>query len=227
MIRVLIADDHTIFREMLRMALPTGGDIEVVAEAGDGQELVEVLYRARPDVLLLDYKMPHVRDFRALVARITARHPATRILILSGFATADMAIRAAEGGARGCALKSNRLAVVLDAIRAVAEGGVWIDPTLPRRVFDVFQRAASGPLTGLQHGGQLSRREREVLACVARGGRNSDIASNLAISEETVKTHMRRIFAKLGVKNRIGAALAFYGKSAPDGSGVIAAADSP
>jgi DNA-binding NarL/FixJ family response regulator len=210
---------------MLRIALGRTGEIEVIAEAGDGHQLIQVLYRARPDVLLLDYKMPHVRDFRALVEQICGRYPSIRILVLSGFATEKMAVDAAEGGAHGYALKSTRLAVVLDAIRSVAAGGVWIDPSLPRRVFDGFQRAAAGPVAGAEASG-LTRREREVLACVAQGGSNTDIARKLAISEETVKTHLRRIFAKLGVKNRVAAALMYHGKMTAGASGGAPANDS-
>ncbi len=214
MIRVLVADDHTMFREMLRIALPRGGDLEVVGEAGDGRELPDVLYRTRPDVVLLDYKMPHVRDFVALVRQIRAQRSATNVVVLSGFASVEIATRAAEGGARGYVLKATRLTAVADAIRAVASGGIWIDPSLPRKIFDVFQSQASGPVTGPEAANGLTRREREVLACVAEGISNQTIAQKLCISEQTVKTHLSRVFAKLGVKNRLAAALAYYGKSA-------------
>lgn len=211
MIRVLVADDHAMFREMLKIALPRTGDIEVVGEAGDGQELANVLYRIHPDVVLLDYKMPYVRDFAALVRDLRRDYPDTEIVVLSGFASEDIATRAAEGGARGYVLKSTRLSGVADAIRAVAGGGIWIDPELPRRVFDVFQRAAGNgtQATGLA---DLTRREREVLASVAEGISNQEIAQKLCISEQTVKTHLTRIFAKLAVRNRLAAALAYYGR---------------
>lgn len=211
MIRVLVADDHAMFREMLKIALPRTGDIEVVGEAGDGQELANVLYRIHPDVVLLDYKMPYVRDFAALVRDLRRDYPDTEIVVLSGFASEDIAMRAAEGGARGYVLKSTRLSAVADAIRAVAGGGIWIDPELPRRVFDAFQRAAGSgtQATGLA---DLTRREREVLASVAEGISNQEIAHKLCISEQTVKTHLTRIFAKLAVRNRLAAALAFYGR---------------
>lgn len=211
MIRVLVADDHAMFREMLKIALPRTGDIEVVGEAGDGQELANVLYRIHPDVVLLDYKMPYMRDFAALVRDLRRDYAETEIVVLSGFASEDIAVRAAEGGARGYVLKSTRLSGVADAIRAVAGGGIWIDPELPRRVFDVFQRAAGSgtQATGLA---DLTRREREVLASVAEGISNQEIAQKLCISEQTVKTHLTRIFAKLAVRNRLAAALAYYGR---------------
>lgn len=211
MLRVMIADDHAMFREMLRISLPRTGDIEVVGEADNGQDLGEAIYRCRPDVLLLDYKMPHVRDFGVMVREIRNRHPHTQVIVLSGFASSDVVIRAAEAGARGYVLKSTRLHAVADAIGTVVKGGIWIDPNLPRQAFHLFQRhsaSAENRNTGLV---ELTRREREVLACVAQGIANREIAYKLAISERTVKTHLTRIFAKLDVKNRVGAALAFCG----------------
>jgi len=212
MIRVLVADDHTMFREMLKIALPRGGDLEVVGEAGDGRELSDVLYRSRPDVVLLDYKMPYVRDFVALVQQLRRQYPSVNVVVLSGFSNIEVATRAAEGGARGYVLKSTRLAAVADAVRTVAAGGTWIDPSLPRKIFDVFQTQVSGPLAGGDAAAMLTRREREVLTCVAEGVSNQEIARKLCISEQTVKTHLSRVFAKLGVKNRLAATLAFYGK---------------
>lgn len=211
MIRVLLADDHVMFRDMMRIALPRAGEIEIIGEAGDGQQLLEVLHRLRPDVLVLDYKMPYVRDFRALLDQVTGRAPETRPLVLSAFANLDMVTRAAEGGARAYVLKTTRLAAVVDAVRAVAAGGVWIDPSLPRKLFGTFQRLAGGA-TPPREADALSRREREVLACIGHGASNRDIAGKLSISQETVKTHLRRIFAKLGVRNRVEAALAFHGR---------------
>jgi DNA-binding NarL/FixJ family response regulator len=213
MIRVLVADDHEMFREMLKIALPRNNGLEVVGEAADGQELSDIIYRTRPDVVLLDYKMPYVRDFVALIQQLRSKYPMTQIVVLSGFASVDVATRAAEGGARGYVLKATRLAAVADAVRTVATGGVWIDPSLPRKIFDVFQRHASGPLTGDDASAGLTRREREILACVAEGTSNHVIAAKLAISEQTVKTHLSHIYAKLGVKNRLGAALLFFGKN--------------
>jgi len=224
MIRVLVADDHAMFREMLKIALPRGGGIEVVGEAGDGQELTQIIYRVRPDVVLLDYKMPLVRDFTALIQEIRTQQSDMQVVVLSGFASEEIATRAANGGARGYVLKSTRLAAVADAIRAVASGGTWIDPALPRRIFEIFQRVVGtdGRVDALA---DLTRREHEVLACVAEGISNHEIARKLCISEQTVKTHLTRIFAKLAVKNRLAAALAFYGKEG--GNGKPAAASAP
>lgn len=212
--RLVVADDHAMFREMLKIALPRDGDLEVVGEAGDGLEVVPVVARFSPDVLLLDYKMPHVRSFTELVAEVRACSPATALIVLSGFASPEIATRAAQGGARGYVLKATRLAAVAEAVRGVAAGGIWIDPGLPRRIFEIFQRhaCANGDLAaGLQG---LTRREREVLTHVAQGSSNPDIARQLCVSQQTIKTHLTRIFAKLEVSNRLAASLVFYGRIA-------------
>jgi DNA-binding NarL/FixJ family response regulator len=155
-----------------------------------------------------------VRNFTALVEQIRASRSEPEVVVLSGFGNVEVAERAAAGGARGYILKSTRLAAVADAVRTVAKGGVWIDPQLERKIFDVFQRETNPPDAEAGSGlAGLTRREREVLGCVAEGISNHQIAEKLCISEQTVKTHLTRIFAKLEVKNRLAAALAFYGKA--------------
>jgi DNA-binding NarL/FixJ family response regulator len=210
--RIIVADDHAMFREMLRIALPRDGDLEVVGEAGDGLEVAALVERLKPDVVLLDYKMPHVKSFAGLVSQVLAHSPDTKPIVLSAFVSAEIATRAAEGGARGYVLKATRLAAVADAVRCVAKGAVWIDPGLPRRIFELFQRHASEGDARSESLGGLTRRERDVLAHVAKGISNPDIARQLCVSQQTVKTHLTRIYAKLEVRNRVGAALAFYGK---------------
>ncbi len=212
MIRVVVADDHAMFREMLNIALPRRGNAEVVGEATDGEELIEVVARVRPDLVLLDYKMPRVKNFTEMIRRLRDQHPHTQVVVLSGFSSTEIAAQAAAGGARGYVLKSTRLESVGDAIRTVAAGGVWVDPQLPRKIFDLFQRQTAPPAEEPDGMAVLTRREREVLTCVAEGATNLEIAHKLCISEQTVKTHLTRIFAKLDVKNRLAAALAFYGK---------------
>jgi DNA-binding NarL/FixJ family response regulator len=213
MIRVVVADDHEMFREMLRLALPRSGKIEVVGEAADGQELKLVVDRLRPDVVLLDYKMPYVRDFTALVQQIRGNDD-LEVVVLSGFGSEEIAARAAEGGAKGYVLKATRLSAVADAVQTVASGGIWIDPTLPRKIFTIFQRQSTRDATSSENGlAGLTRRELEVLASVAQGISNQEIGKKLCISEQTVKTHLTRIFAKLEVKNRLAAVLAFQTRS--------------
>jgi DNA-binding NarL/FixJ family response regulator len=206
-----------MFREMLRAALPQSGRIEVVGEADDGQRVRQVAARTAPDVVLLDYDMPHVRSFSALVRQLRSGERAPQVVVLSGYASPDVALHAAEGGARGYVLKSTRLASVVDAVCAVARGGTWIDPGLNRRVFEIFQRAAPRSESRRDALGGLTRREHEVLAQVAQGISNDAIARKLCISEQTVKTHLTRIFAKLEVKNRLAAALAFLDTRSVEG----------
>ena len=216
-VRIVVADDHEMFREMLRLALPRGGAIQVVGEAADGVEARRVSARVRPQVLLLDYQMPHVRSFTTLVQQIRSEVDPPEVVVLSGLGNLEVAVRAAAGGARGYVLKSTRLSAVADAICTVAQGGVWIDPSLDRKVFDAFQRAV--PRSAHQPDGLqgLTRREHEVLAQVAQGSSNQEIAHRLCISEQTVKTHLTRIFAKLEVKNRVAAALTFLDGRPPNG----------
>lgn len=216
-VRVVLADDHAMFREMLRTALGRSGRIEVIGEADNGQEARQAAVRLSPDVVLLDYDMPQVRNFGALVRQMRAAPRPPQVVVLSGYASAEVALHAAKGGARGYVLKSTRLASVVDAICTVARGGLWIDPSLNRQVFELFQRSA--PRTDAAPDGLhgLTRREHEVLAQVAQGNSNDAIARKLCISEQTVKTHLTRIFAKLEVKNRLAAALAFLGSRAGDG----------
>lgn len=211
MIRTLVADDHEMFRELLRLALRSQSELTIVGEAGDGPTTLDLATRFLPDVVLLDYKMPLVRSFTGLVKEIGVASPNSRVIVLSGYSSAEVASAAADGGAVGYVLKETRLQSVFDAIRAVHGGGVWVDPALPKPVFELFQSttAAAGASDGM---GALTRREREVLACVARGTTNRGIATQLCVSEQTVKTHLTRIFAKLGVDNRVEAALVFYGR---------------
>jgi len=210
MLRILIVDDHEMVRELLRLAIGKQADLAIAGEAGDGQGAIDAAARHAPDVVLLDYRMPHTACFATLVGDILRASPASRIVVLSGFASPEIARAAATAGARGYVLKQNRLRGVFEAIRAVCAGGVWVDPTLPPKVFETFQRAAaqaSGQHQGLA---LLTRREREVLGCVARGESNRDIAVRLCVSQQTVKTHLTRIFAKLEVRGRSAAASAYF-----------------
>ncbi len=216
MIRVLISDDHAMFREMLEFALGRDPEIEVVGHAGDGRELVERVARLHPDIALVDYKMPLVRSFRGLIERISGDDCDCRSIVLSGFESDDIARAAAEGGAWGYVLKTARVDSVIAAIKAVSNGAAWVDPSLPNRIFALFQREAEigrgNGGTGLEN---LTRRERAVLGGVADGLSNRAIARKLFISEPTVKTHLTHVFAKLNVSNRLAAALIFFGKDEP------------
>lgn len=221
MIRVFLADDHAMLREMLRIALSRHGDIEIVGEADNGHDLSEAVFRCKPDVLLLDYRMPHVKDFASVISNVRRRNPTAQVVVLSGFADAEIAAHAAEAGARGYVLKSTHLQAVVDAIHTAARGGAWVDPSLPREIFDIFQRHSSRLETAGTGLAGLTRREREVLACVAEGIGNRQIGDKLSISEKTVKTHLTNIFAKLAVNNRVGAAVVFCGERNAPGPGTV------
>lgn len=214
MTRVLIADDHEMFRELLRIAAQARPEFSIVGEAGDGRGAIELAERLRPDIVLLDYRMPSESNFENLVRAVIGTSGAPAVVVLSGFASEDIARHASTAGARGYVLKTTRLVAVFDAVRTVAAGGVWIDPGLPRKVFALFQdqtAASAGQDPGIS---RLTRREREVLACIAQGINNREIARKLCVSEPTVKTHITRIFVKLQVDNRVAAALAFYSREA-------------
>jgi DNA-binding NarL/FixJ family response regulator len=214
MTRVLIADDHEMFRELLRIAAQARPEFAIVGEAGDGRGAIELAERLRPDIVLLDYRMPSEGNFEMLVRSVIGTSGSPGVIVLSGFASEDIARNAATAGARGYVLKTTRLVAVFDAVRTVASGGVWIDPGLPRKVFALFQdqtASATGQDPGIA---RLTRREREVLACIAQGINNREIARKLCVSEPTVKTHITRIFVKLQVDNRVAAALAFYSREA-------------
>jgi DNA-binding NarL/FixJ family response regulator len=158
--------------------------------------------------------MPYVRDFAALVQQIRGQKDDLEVVVLSGFGSEEIAARAAEGGAKGYVLKATRLSAVADAVQTVASGGIWIDPTLPRKIFTIFQRQSTKETAPDENGlAGLTRRELEVLASVAQGISNQEIGKKLCISEQTVKTHLTRIFAKLEVKNRLAAVLAFQTRS--------------
>src|SRR5262249_34881287 len=154
--------------------LARSADLQVVAEAADGHELLDLSGRARPDVLLIDYDMPHARDFTGLLRRLREIVPKASAIVLSATASAAIAESAARGRARGYVVKSTRLGAVADAIRAVAAGATWIDSNLPRPIFDAFQAVAEqGQIAEERQGnaglGRLTRRERDVLSCVAEG----------------------------------------------------------
>jgi DNA-binding NarL/FixJ family response regulator len=194
-IRVLLADDHPVVREGLRGMLAAEQGIAVVAEAASGAEAVAMAAMHRPDVVLMDLRMPHGDGVEATAA-ILAATPGARIVVLTTYETDADIVRAVEAGAVGYLLKDATTAALGDAIRAAARGETVLAPSVARRLVTHIRK----PRRDL-----LSSRETEVLTLVARGRTNAEIGGELFISEATVKTHLLRTFAKLGVNDRTAA----------------------
>lgn len=191
-IRVLVVDDHPVVRAGLVGLLEVEADLEVVAEAGDGAEALAVVQALRPDVVLMDLRMPRL-DGAAATEAILAALPATRVLVLTTYDTDGDILRAVEAGATGYLLKDTPQAQLVEAVRSAARGETVLAPSVAARLVSRLRSPAADPLTP---------REVEVLAAVARGLSNAEIGRALFIGEATVKTHLLRVFAKLGVDDR-------------------------
>ena len=201
-IRVLIADDHAVVRQGLRTFLELQEDIEVVADACDGEEAVAAALDDRPDVVLMDLMMPGVDGIEA-TRRILSERPGTRVIALTSFLDDDKVIPAVRAGAAGYLLKDVEPDELVRAVQTVNDGGALLHPAVTARL--MREVAEDEPVA--QSEGNLTAREREVLALVARGLPNKLIARELGIAEKTVKAHMTSILAKLGVTDRTQAAL--------------------
>jgi DNA-binding NarL/FixJ family response regulator len=216
-IKVVIADDHTLFREGLKKILSLEKDILVVGEASRGDEVSKIVERVKPDLLLLDMKMPKTEIVQTLL-EVKDKYPATKVLILTAFSDDESILNAAKGGARGYVLKGIASSTLLQAIKTVQAGGLWIDKEMP--LSDAFEEIAQSqvnneiPDSPTNEAVQsLTRREREILLLVAEGLTNDEIGKKIFISEKTVKTHLTNIFDKLKVNNRFKAALLIMGHS--------------
>lgn len=196
-IRILLADDHPVVRDGLAAMLATQPDFAVVGEAGNGAEAVAEAARLRPDVVLMDLEMP-VLDGIEAIRRLRAADPSVQVVVLTAFDTDERIVGALQAGAQGYLLKGAPRAEIFAAIRTVSAGGALIPPVVASKLLRQV-RAAESP-------DALTARETEVLALVAAGLANQEIAARLSISERTVKFHVSSILAKLGVKNRTQAA---------------------
>jgi DNA-binding NarL/FixJ family response regulator len=214
-IKVVVADDHTLFRDGMKKVLSLEKDILVVGEAARGDEVIKAVERSKPDVLLLDLRMPKA-DLVQTLLDVKERSPATKVLILTAYAEEESIMNAAKGGARGYLLKGADFATLLQAIKKVHSGGLWIDKDIP--IGDTFEEIAASqmaPFTTAEHNEAvetLTRRELEILRLVAEGLTNDEIGKKIFISEKTVKTHLTNIFDKLKVNNRFKAALMIMGQ---------------
>ncbi len=201
-IRVAIADDHPVVRRGLRAFLDSLDDIEVVGEAVDGEAAVRLAVTEEPDVLLLDLKMPKL-DGIGVISRLRSRGASTRILVLTSFTAQQQVIPAIQAGADGYLLKDADPSELEQAIRAVHRG----DPLLAPEAAAAVMAAVSGRTPDLPELDRLTPREREVLAGLGRGLSNRSLAEELFISEKTIKTHVSSILMKLGLTDRVQAAL--------------------
>ncbi len=204
-IRVLVADDQALVRSGFTMLLAGEADIEVVGEAGNGAEAVALVASARPDVVLMDVRMP-VMDGLEATRRITQDESlaATRVVILTTFDLDEYVHEALRAGASGFLLKDTLPVELLNAVRVVAGGDALISPKITRRLIEEFARRP-GPAAGGAGSAaleQLTERELEVLETVARGHSNAEIAEALFVSHATVKTHVSRLLMKLGARDR-------------------------
>jgi len=209
-IMVVIADDQALVRTGLRMILAETDDIEVVGEAADGDEAVRVVAAERPDVVLMDVRMPGT-DGIAATRRIRAAGAAPRVLILTTFDLDEYVYAGLRAGASGFLLKDALAPELISAVRVVASGEAVVAPTATRRLIERF--IGDGPEPGqpsLAAFDVLTPREREVLILIARGLANAEIAQRLFLSEGTVKTHVSRLLAKLGLRDRLQAVILAY-----------------
>ena len=208
LIKIVIADDHILFREGLKRIISLEKDILVVGDASDCAQAVEVTARMRPDVLLMDLKMPSGDAVDALI-KIAEKSPVTQVIILTAYSEEESVISTARQRARGYLLKGISAPTLIGAIRKVNAGEIWIDPELQAGID--FERIAKSftalgpPANETVHG--LTKRELEVLKLVAEGMSNEEIGQKIFISGKTVKTHLTNIFDKLQVNNRLKAAL--------------------
>ena len=208
LIKVVIADDHVLFREGLKRMLSLEKDILVVGEASNCAEAIQVTTRMRPDVLLMDLKMP-AGDAAESLIKIAETSPTTKVIILTAYSEEQSVLNTAKSRARGYLLKGISVPRLIDAIKKVNAGQIWVDPDLPAGVD--FERIAKsltnvGPPAN-QTLSSLTTRELEILRLVAEGLSNEEIGKRVFISRKTVKTHLTNIFDKLQVNNRFKAAL--------------------
>jgi DNA-binding NarL/FixJ family response regulator len=208
-LRVLIADDDDLMRAGLRAVLSSDETVQVVDEAANGQEAVERTRRARPDVVLMDVRMPNV-DGIVATREIVAAVPATRILILTTFEDDDYVVGALSAGASGFLLKRTRPEQLIAAIHTIAAGESLLSPSVTRTVIDRMARQAPPEPSAARRLRSLTPRERDVLELVARGQSNAEIAGSLMVEESTVKTHLKRILAKLELRDRVQAVILAY-----------------
>jgi two-component system, NarL family, nitrate/nitrite response regulator NarL len=203
-IKILVADDHAIFRDALRKLLEGVSDITIVGEASNGVECAKMLAKLKPDILLLDLRMPE-KDGLSVLEEFNFDSMSTRVIVLTAAEDDRDVLRALRLGARGVVLKQSASDLLVKSIRKVYDGEIWLDNRLTGEVVDAFKKSAE--LGQRRDKPLLSDREMEVVKMVAQGFRNREIGEKLFISEQTVKNHLHNIFDKLGVSDRLELAL--------------------
>ena len=209
LIRVLVADDQRLVRAGFRVILESEPDIQVVAEAADGVEAIEFARSSRPDVVLMDVRMPRIDGLTA-TERLLASADPPRVVVLTTFDQNEYVVRALRAGAYGFLLKDAPASRLVTAVRAAASGEALIEPTITRRLLERFAAPDVGPTALPASLRALTDRELDVLRLVARGLSNAEIAAELVVAETTVKTHVARVLAKLGLRDRVQAVVLAY-----------------
>jgi two-component system, NarL family, response regulator LiaR len=202
-IRVMIADDHAVVRQGLTTFLELQDDIEIVAQASDGEEAARAAERTKPDVALMDLMMPRLDGIEA-IARIAKASPSTRVIVLTSFADDDRIFAAIRAGAAGYLMKDVSPQDLAKAVRMVHAGEPILHPSVARRLMEEVGRPAPDAMPPGEH---LTDRELDVIRLIARGRSNKEIAQDLVLSEKTVKTHVSNILQKLHLSDRTQAAL--------------------
>jgi DNA-binding NarL/FixJ family response regulator len=208
-IRVLIVDDQEMVREGFSVLLGAMPDIEVVGEAQDGREAVGKVAALRPDVVLMDIRMPGTNGLEA-TREIVAAESAAKVLILTTFDLDEYVYQALRSGASGFLLKDASVGQLAEGVRVVASGEALLAPTVTRRLIVQFSRMGTPSPPARERVGDLTERETEVLTLVAHGMSNAEIAGRLVVAESTVKTHVSRVLVKLGLRDRTQAAVFAY-----------------
>lgn len=209
MIRVVIADDQELVREGLRMMLEAEPDIEVVAEAGDGNQALAAARAHDPDVLLMDVRMPELDGLEA-TTRLVEGGARARILVLTTFDLDEYVYRAMKGGASGFLLKDATREQLAGAVRTIAAGDSLLAPAITQRLIEDFCRRPPPSAALPDAAGDLSPRELDVLRLIAQGLSNAEIAERLVLSEATIKSHVARVLGKLGLRDRVQAVVLAY-----------------
>ena len=208
-LRVLLVDDQSLVRMGFRMVLDAEPDLTVVGEASDGREAVQRAAELRPDIVLMDVRMPGM-DGLAATGEIVAARPESRVIVLTTFDLDEYAFGGLRAGASGFLLKDARPAELLGAIRAVAAGDAVVSPRVTKRMLELFGTSLPTSETSHDATAPLTPREREILLAIAEGLSNGEIAERFFLTESTVKTHVGRVLFKLGLRDRIHAVIFAY-----------------